>query len=152
IENGSVAEAPNVRIPGATGRGYRLPTESEWEFACRAKTTTRFAFEDDPSKLALSAWFDENSEDRTHPVGEKRDNEFGLFDMYGNVAEWCWDGHADYRLGDFDNPRGPKEARERVVRGGSWRMGPEGFRPAIRAGTTPNTRDYRLGFRVAKYD
>jgi formylglycine-generating enzyme required for sulfatase activity len=87
IGDRGAAQAPDVRIPVVTGRGYRLPTEAEWECACRARTTTIFAFEDDPSRPAFFAWFGENSEGRTHPVGEKRENEFGLFDMYGNVAE-----------------------------------------------------------------
>ena len=143
--------APEVQIPDATGRGYRLATEAEWEWACRARTTTGFAFEDDPSKLPISAWFVENAQDRPHPVGEKRKNGFGLFDMYGNVAEWCWDGFADYPADDVDNPSGPVEARERIVRGGSYRMGLEEFRPAIRGRKAPTDRDRGLGFRVARY-
>jgi formylglycine-generating enzyme required for sulfatase activity len=152
IVDRGAAQAPDVRIPEATGHGYRLPTEAEWECACRAKTTRRSAFADDPSEVMILPWFGENSEGRTHPVGEKRANDFGLFDMYGNVAEWCWDGYAEYQEDDVGNPQGPTEARKRVVRGGSWRMGLEDFRPAIRGSAAPTARDEGLGFRVAKYD
>jgi len=155
IENNRVGDdverASDVRIPVATGTGYRLPTEAEWEWACRAKTTTRYAFGDDASKLAIFAWFDENSEGMTHPVGEKRANDWGLFDMHGNVAEWCWDGYADYEPDAVDNPQGPTDARERVVRGGSWLIDAESCRPAIRGSKKPTAREHRLGFRVAKY-
>ena len=145
-------DASDVRIPLATGTGWRLPTEAEWECACRAKTTTRYSFGDDASKLGSFAWIYENSGSMTHPVREKRPNDWGLFDMHGNVAEWCWDGYAaGYDADEVDNPRGPSEASERVVRGGSWKIDGESCRPAIRGSSKPNEREYRLGFRVAKY-
>ncbi len=156
IENYKVVDgvetASDVRIPVATGLGYRLPTEAEWECACREKSTAIYAVGGDASKLPSFAWFSENAEGMTHPVGEKRPNEFKLFDMYGNVVEWCWDGYAEYDHNDVENPQGPREVHERVVRGGSFSMEPEHFRPALRGSRLWNERDRRLGFRVAKYD
>jgi len=87
----------------------------------------------------------------TRPVGELRPNESGLFDMHGNVGEWCWDGYAAYQEGDVDNPQGAVEARDRVVRGGSFLIDPDSCRPAIRGSKTRTDRENRLGFRVAKY-
>ena len=144
-------EAWDVRISVATGLGYRLPTEAEWECACRAKTETTYPFGGDSSKLAFFAWFNQNSEDTTHPVGALRPNELGVFDMYGNVAEWCWDGYSAYQPDSVANPQGPTEARERVVRGGSYQVDSESCRPAIRGRRTRSGREKLLGFRVAKY-
>ena len=149
----NVDGASDVRIPVATGRGYRLPTEAEWEYASRPKNVTRYSFGDDASKLSSFAWFKENSGDMTHPVGELRRNDLGLFDMQGNVAEWCWDGYAPYEHDDIDNPQGPTEARARVVRGGSMLLiDAESCRPAVRSSKSPTGRENRLGFRVAKYN
>ena len=104
------------------GDGYRLPTEAEWEYACRAGSTTRYSFGDDAASLGEFAWYDGNSGSKTHPVGQKRPNAFGLYDMHGNVWEWCWDGYEEryYANSPADDPLGPSQAAGRVIRGGGW--------------------------------
>ena len=151
---------PYYRIGGdavtiAGGDGYRLPTEAEWEYACRAGTTTRFSFGDDESALDQYAWYSANSKDQTHPVGEKQPNAFGLYDMQGNVFEWCWDGyHADYyKQSPANDPQGPERAANRVIRGGSWNYDlrlPRFARSAVRGWIVPEGRNCILGFRVAR--
>jgi formylglycine-generating enzyme required for sulfatase activity len=141
-----------VRVIDWSGPGYRLPTEAEWEYACRAKTTTRYCSGDDAASLGEFAWHVGNSESKTHPVGEKRPNGFGPFDMHGNVWEWCWDGYDAryYTQSPEDDPRGPDEASSRVFRGGGWNFSPRNARSAYRNGGTPDDRHFNLGFRLAR--
>ena len=109
-------------MPDWKGLGYRLPTEAEWEYACRAKNPMRYSFGDDPASLDGHAWVDSNSGGLTHPVGTKKPNRFGLFDMHGSVWEWCSDGFANdfYARSPANDPVGPLRVSERVIRGGSW--------------------------------
>jgi formylglycine-generating enzyme required for sulfatase activity len=102
--------------------GYRLPTEAEWEYACRAGSTTRYSFGDSPEALRAFAWFDGNSQAMPHPIGQRKPNAWGLQDMQGNVWEWCNDfyGPKYFRNSPADNPRGPQEGEKRVLRGGAW--------------------------------
>ena len=102
--------------------GYRLPTEAEWEYACRAGSTTEYYYGADPEKLRSFAWFEDNSDSHPHPVGQRKPNAWGLYDMAGNVWEWCNDyyGAKYYRQSPADNPRGPQEGEKRVLRGGGW--------------------------------
>ena len=106
----------------AAGRTYRLPTEAEWEHACRAGTTTQFCFSDDASGLDDFAWYLAHSDTTTHPVGEKRLNAWGLYDMHGNVWEWCQDWYDGdyYGKSAREDPPGPATGSIRVHRGGSW--------------------------------
>jgi formylglycine-generating enzyme required for sulfatase activity len=135
------------------GDGYRLPTEAEWEYACRARTTTRYSFGDDPAALDAHGWVEDNSNNQTHPVGQKRPNGFGLHDMHGNVWEWCWDGYDAkyYAQSPIDDPRGPPAgASDRVIRGGCWSVNPQFARSADRYWLTPVDRGIGLGFRLAR--
>ncbi len=102
--------------------GYRLPTEAEWEYACRAGTTNRFYFGDQSDALKSHAWFEGNSDAKEHPVAHWQPNGWGLYDMTGNVWEWCNDfyGAKYYRQSPPENPRGPSEGEKRVLRGGAW--------------------------------
>ena len=102
--------------------GYRLPTEAEWEYACRAGSTASYYFGDVAAELKFFAWFDGNAQSKPHPVGQRKPNAWGLYDMSGNVWEWCNDfyGVKYYRESPGDNPRGPKQGEKRVLRGGAW--------------------------------
>jgi formylglycine-generating enzyme required for sulfatase activity len=137
--------------------GYRLPTEAEWEYACRAGTDSDYSFGDDIRRLADYAWFADNSDQKTHPVGQKRANPWGLFDMHGNVAEWCQDFYAPayYRTSPRDTPRGPDDGSEYVLRGGSWKSPADALRSAYRIGESPGFSDACLardaiGFRCVR--
>jgi formylglycine-generating enzyme required for sulfatase activity len=102
--------------------GYRLPTEAEWEYACRAGTSGQYYFGDNPAKAPQFAWFKPHSEGMAHPVGRKLANPWGLNDMLGNVWEWCndWYGEAYYQQSPRENPLGPATGKQRVLRGGAW--------------------------------
>jgi len=129
---------------------FRLPTEAQWEYACRAGTRTRYSFGDDKADLGKYAWYQGNSSGQTHPVGQKKPNAWGLYDMHGNVWEWC----QDYYDGDYyaasptDDPTGPATGSSRVHRGGRWDY-PSGWCcTAQRNGVAPKARE-GFGFRVA---
>ncbi len=129
---------------------YRLPSEAEWEFACRAGSTGMWCCEDKESQLGGYCWFDINSGNRTHPVGEKKPNVWGLHDMHGNVWEWCldWYDAGYYKVSPTDDPSGPSSASHRVFRGGCcWRAASD-CRSAYR-GYAPDGRNIGLGFRLA---
>ncbi|MBU1429716.1 formylglycine-generating enzyme family protein, partial [Myxococcota bacterium] len=138
------------RIEGADG--YRLPTEAEWEYACRAGTKTAYwsgENEADWARVAW-AWYGENSGNQTHPVGEKPANPYGLFDMHGNVWEWVEDWDGDYPSGDVTDPKGPSKGSDRVVRGGSWAGDADFARAAYRFSWYPSNRGGDLGFRLVR--
>uniref|UniRef100_UPI004055B4C1 SUMF1/EgtB/PvdO family nonheme iron enzyme n=1 Tax=Candidatus Electronema sp. TaxID=2698783 RepID=UPI004055B4C1 len=134
-----------------TGHIYRLPTEAEWEYACRAGSESAYCFGDDEVRLSEYAWHEKNSSKKTHPVGEKKANAWGLYDMHGNVWEWCadWYGTDYYAVSPNGNPIGPDSGSDRVIRGGSWSNTPKFVRTANRFRHAPDYRDDFLGFRVA---
>jgi formylglycine-generating enzyme required for sulfatase activity len=127
--------------------GYRLPTESEWEYACRAGTPTKYSFGDEAARLRACAWFKGNAEQTPHPVGQKTPNPWGLYDMHGNVAEWCHDLYSEraYATTETQDPRGPTRGDKRVLRGGSWRTSEDGCRSSARNSETPRFADACFG-------
>ena len=129
---------------------YRLPTEAEWEYSCRAWTSTRFSYGDDPGYTNLTnyAWYCVNSGGTTHPVGQKLPNPWGLYDMHGNVWEWCQDWYGTYPGGIVLDPQGPDSGSYRVIRGGFWYSYPWPCRSAFRYDNNPDDRRYFIGFRV----
>lgn len=141
-------------------RHYGLPTETQWEYACRAGNPGRRWFSAQPKPLPAHtgenllvrcAWSRENAGRRTHPVGQLTSNPWGLFDIYGNVWEWCQDWYDSeyYGRSPTDDPTGPESGSRSVSRGGGWYYSAWGCRSAGRFRYTPNPRDYALGFRVA---
>ncbi len=127
---------------------YRLPTEAEWEYTCRAGSTTKFSFGDSESSLGAYAWYKDNSGDKTHPVGQKSPNAWGLYDMHGNVWEWCQDWSGDYPSGAVTNPKGLSSGSFRVFRGGSWYGSAGGCESARRRYGSPGDASFSLGFRL----
>jgi formylglycine-generating enzyme required for sulfatase activity len=132
-----------------TGRVYRLPTEAEWEYACRAGSKTAYSFDDEEGLLPEYGWFNRNSSRRTHTVGLLEPNAWGLYDLHGNVWEWCSDRYGDYPKGAVSDPSGPKVGSIRVIRGGSWYYEAAYCRSALRFRGTPVARNRELGFRLA---
>ncbi len=131
---------------------FRLPTEAEWEYACRAGSTTRYSFGDDLSysKVGDYAWYSDNSSGTTHIVGEKEANTWGLYDMHGNVLEWCSDWYGAYSAGAQTDPGEPSSGSFRVLRGGGWNDYPPGCRSAYRSYGTPTVTGNYLGFRLVR--
>ena len=140
------------------GVTYRLPTEAEWEYACRAGTQTKYSFGDSESLLGDYAWFDGNTgyigQKYARPVAQKKPNALGLYDMHGNVWEWCkdWYGADYYSKSPASDPQGPSTGRSRVVRGGSWSNAPRNCRSASRNYSAPDDRSSHYGFRVVVLD
>jgi formylglycine-generating enzyme required for sulfatase activity len=137
------------KLSEKTCQTVRLPTEAEWEYACRAGTQTQFSFGDDPSALGDYDWWFGNSGATTHPVGQKKPNSWGLYDMHGNGWEWCADWYGDYPKRPVTDPQGPASGSFRVLRGGAWYGNPSSCRSARRFSITPDGRDINCGFRVA---
>jgi len=135
-----------------TKNGFRLPTEAEWEFAARAGTRTMFYTGDSESDMMRAGWYFSNSEGVTHPVGEKEANAWGLYDMLGNVAEWCYDWFGDnyYASSPGQNPPGPSTGQNRVVRGGSWNDLSSYCASASRYSLAPDSTSRTVGFRVVR--
>jgi formylglycine-generating enzyme required for sulfatase activity len=144
------------KLSAKEGKVYRLPTEAEWEYACRGGTNTAYSFGDDASSLKEYAWYNENTskddEKYAHAVGTKKANPFGLYDMHGNVFEWCNDWYKPYDSSTAVDPQGPSSGLVRVFRGGSWDSSVRTCRSAFRYYDIPSYRAVslsRLGFRLA---
>ncbi|MCI5221958.1 MAG: formylglycine-generating enzyme family protein, partial [Candidatus Electrothrix sp. AR4] len=135
-----------------TGKPYRLPTEAEWEYACRAGGESIYFFGNDEDRLGRYAWYSENADGRTHPVGKKGGNAWGLYDMYGNIWEWCSDSYDKNYYTDrpVRNPTGAEQGAGRVLRGGSWDSGERFIRSSFRFCLSPGLRIIRVGFRIAR--
>ncbi|MDP6775695.1 MAG: formylglycine-generating enzyme family protein [Candidatus Latescibacteria bacterium] len=133
---------------------YRLPTEAEWEYACRAGTTARWSFGDEESKLKDYAWYYDNAwnvgEQYAHEVGTKLPSPWGLFDMHGNVWEWCMDWYGSYSSEAQVDPLGPDSGSPRVLRGGCFFDDARLARSAFRGGGSPGIRDGGVGFRLLR--
>jgi formylglycine-generating enzyme required for sulfatase activity len=132
--------------------GYRLPTEAEWEYACRAGTTTAFNNgNNNAASLDAIAWYKSNSGNRTRQVGLKTPNAWGLYDMHGNVREWCWDWAGNYSIFSTRNPTGPASGDRRVARGGDLTIEePRLLRSAVRLSSKPDEKFANIGFRVVR--
>ncbi|MBN2136582.1 MAG: formylglycine-generating enzyme family protein [Sedimentisphaerales bacterium] len=130
--------------------GYRLPTEAEWEYACRSGTKTAYSFGNSPSQLKDYAWFEDNSGSKPHPAGQKRPNPWGLYDMHGNVWEWCNDfyGVDYYQQSPEENPKGPKAGESKVVRGGAWKFSADSCRSGYRYNEDPGYVDACFGYDI----
>lgn len=140
----------NVDFAGLDCEGYRLPTEAEWEYAARAGTTTSRYCGSSESCLDGIAWYRDNSLETAHRVGGKDSNEWGLYDVLGNVWEWCWDRYGDYPRGSVTDSLGPTSGSYRVIRGGSWINFAWTARAANRGYRGPGIRNFILGFRLAR--
>ncbi len=127
---------------------YRLPTEAQWEYACRAGSTTLYSFGDNEEQLPDHAWFDGNAQGRPHAVGMKRPNRWGLYDMHGNVWEWVADRFGPYPGGEVTDPKGPDRGNSRVMRGGSWSLGASYCRTNSRNYEASSYKAANLGLRL----
>jgi formylglycine-generating enzyme required for sulfatase activity len=138
----------NEKIPE---KDFRLPTEAEWEYACRAGSTTEYCFGNNENNLGEYAWYGSNSGEKTHPDGGKKPNTWGLYDMHGNVWEWCNDYYGDkyYESSTVEDPKGADSGAVRVLRGGSCLYVTRFCRSAHRFGFIPADRFVFLGFRIS---
>ena len=133
------------------GKKYRLPSEAEWEYACRAGSDKVYCFGNEADQIGKYMWYDRNSGGKTHPVGQKKPNTWGLYDMHGNVAEWCADAwHKDYTDAPTDGNiwESEKDVSQRVIRGGAWNSNDRKCRSASRLSNRASSRNYSVGFRV----
>ena len=137
------------RLNAATGKQYRLPTEAEWEYACRGGARSAQYTYSGSNTVGNVAWYDGNSGRTTHAVGSKSPNELGIYDMSGNVWEWCSDWYGDYSKSPQTNPQGPSTGSYRVIRGGSWGSNERFVRVSYRYYGTPDGRGGGIGIRLA---
>jgi len=138
------------KVSSLTGKSIRLPTEAEWEYACRAGTKTKFNTGDNDAALEQAGWFKDNSENKTHPVGQKKPNAWGLYDMHGNVWQWCedWFGEDSYTKSPAEDPQGLPKGANRILRGGGYCWLNWFCNSAYRRRFAPVDREGGVGFRV----
>jgi formylglycine-generating enzyme required for sulfatase activity len=158
-ELSKVKRRPNGGIEAAevtqlNGDGFRLLTEAEWEYVCRAGSITPWCYGDQVMDVNEHAWFFDNSTSETHPVGEKKPNAWGIFDMHGNIMEWCCDWYGEFYYqtcqDEIENPQGPNDGISKVLRGGAWQFGAEATRSAYRNSSAPDTVSSVIGFRICR--
>ena len=137
------------KLNALTGKNFRLPTEAEWEFAARGGNQSRHFQYSGSNNLDDVAWYYDNSNSKTHPVGTKQPNELGLYDMSGNVWEWCNDWCGDYSSYAQTDPKGPSNGSYRVCRGGGWGSNAGDCRSSGRNGSAPDGGSIYLGLRLA---
>ena len=138
-----------TKLNQLTGEHFRLPTEAEWEFAAKGGRQSRGVKYSGSNTIGDVAWYDDNSGSKTHPVATKSPNELGIYDMSGNVLEWCQDWEGNYSSSSQTNPTGPSSGSFRVIRGGDWLNNAACCRSAFRGCGTPDGRGYNLGLRLA---
>lgn len=143
------AEAFCRWVSEQTGWNVRLPTEAEWEYACRGGSKAAYSYGNDRTRLGEYAWYEENTDSGAQPVGRKRPNARGMYDVHGNVAEWVADWYADYPEGPQTDPAGPSTGSTRSYRGGSWGDPSAGCRCAARNAASAGEKSGSRGFRVA---
>ena len=154
IKRRSIGSIERAEVVTLGGDGYRLLTEAEWEYVCRAGSITPWCFGDQVMDVGDYAWYYDNSLSETHPVGEKKPNAWGLFDMHGNVMEWCHDWYGEFYYqqcpDEEENPIGPDGGTSKVLRGGAWQFGVEATRCAYRNSSAPESTSSVIGFRVCR--
>ena len=138
-----------TKLNQLTGQKFRLPTEAEWEYAARGGKLSKGYKYSGSNTLSYVAWYTGNSSYKTHPVATKRPNELGLYDMSGNVWEWCQDWYGSYSSSTQSNPTGPSSGSHRVHRGGSWLIDARHCRVSYRGSDTPSNTNFIFGFRLA---
>ena len=138
------------RWPDRQADGFRLPTEAEWEYACRAGSESAWFWGDSPKQAKRHAWFADNSDSRVRPVAGLDANPWGLYDMAGNTREWCWDWYGGYDSEVGADPIGPASGRRRVLRGGAFVNSPRGLRSALRSRNVPGDPYWFIGFRCVR--
>jgi formylglycine-generating enzyme required for sulfatase activity len=136
------------KLNALTGKNYRLPTEAEWEYAAKGgKASSGYAYSGS-NDVGLVAWYDDNSGGKTHPVGTKQANELGIYDMSGNVYEWCSDWNNNYISYSVTSPTGPSSGQYRLIRGGRWGGNENGCRSSFRNWFNPDYENWNFGFRL----